>query len=83
MPNRFLDVISFIVILIFSVLERNGGSGEIVLIILADKSLILIVAVNDKWRQVFLFVGLVNQVQGLIVDWVHVIINCDGTFWGI
>ena len=83
MPNRLLDVISFVVIFIFTILKRNCGSGEIVLIILADKSLILIVTVNDKWRQVFLFVGLVNQVQGLIVDRVQVIIDRDGSFRGI
>ncbi len=83
MPNRFLDVISFIVVFVLTILEGNRGSGEIVLIILADECLILIVAVNDKRRQIFLFVGLVNQVQGLVVDGVHVIIDGNGSFRGI
>ena len=55
----------------------DGGTSKIVCIVLANKSLVLIITVNDEGRQLIDTICLIHHFQGLVVNRIQVVIDDD------
>ena len=61
--------------------KLNGGSSKEVSIVIAYKCLILVIAINDEWRQLVDAVGLIHELNGIVEDGIQVVVHNHGTLW--
>ena len=61
---------------IVALVNSDKAPGQVVSATFANQGLVLIEAVYDDGRQFVNVVCLIDEVEGLIEDWVQIVIDC-------